>query len=270
VNGACSYPRGDRWRTAICILGAHRSGTSPITRVLNLLGLYLGAEGDLIPARPDNPKGFWEHSGLVRVNDRLLTIIAGAEQLDDRVWMGPPRWPDGWDRLPAVRMLARRTETMLRMHFGRERQWGFKDPRTALTLPFWQVLLPGMRYVICLRDPHDSARSLAKRDGIMLEQAYALWSRHMKAACNATAAPRRIVVSFEALLADTDREVGRLAAFIGMPERSEDPAIRAAIADHLDEALWHMRGDADGSTVPEAVGDLYRWLLTESETPARS
>jgi hypothetical protein len=93
---------------------------------------------------------------------------------------------------------------------------------------------------------------------------YAVWA--------GTAASRRIVVSFEALLADTDREVGRLAAFIGMPERAGEPTVRAAIADHLDEALWHMRGDANdhGSTVPEAVRDLYHRLQAESAAPAGS
>jgi len=43
----------------ICILGMHRSGTSLLTRVLNLLGVELGA-GDVFTMEPaaDNPKGY--------------------------------------------------------------------------------------------------------------------------------------------------------------------------------------------------------------------
>ena len=46
--------------TAVLILGMHRSGTSALTRVLNLLGVELGSE--LMAAAEDNNEtGFWEH-----------------------------------------------------------------------------------------------------------------------------------------------------------------------------------------------------------------
>ncbi len=44
--------------TGIVVAGMHRSGTSAIVRVLNLLGVDLPAA--LYPARPDNPVGYWE------------------------------------------------------------------------------------------------------------------------------------------------------------------------------------------------------------------
>ena len=50
---------------AICIAGAHRSGTSMVTRLLHCCGLELGPESELMPAQADNPEGFWEHLHLV-------------------------------------------------------------------------------------------------------------------------------------------------------------------------------------------------------------
>lgn len=63
---------------AVCVLGMHRSGTSLITRVLNLLGVYLGPEEHLITANADNPKGFWEHDLFKRRNDEILERLGGT------------------------------------------------------------------------------------------------------------------------------------------------------------------------------------------------
>ena len=40
--------------TVVYIAGIHRSGISLIRRLLNLCGVYLGAESDLLPPGPDN------------------------------------------------------------------------------------------------------------------------------------------------------------------------------------------------------------------------
>ena len=43
-------------KSCIIVLGMHRSGTSALTRVLNLLGVELGT--NFVPPDWDNPKGF--------------------------------------------------------------------------------------------------------------------------------------------------------------------------------------------------------------------
>ena len=69
-------------RTGVLVLGMHRSGTSALTRLLNLHGAALGDE--LMPARCDNPTGFWEHSAAVAIHERLLAALdeAISEKLD--------------------------------------------------------------------------------------------------------------------------------------------------------------------------------------------
>ena len=54
-------------QTCILVVGMHRSGTSALTRVLNLLGAELG-EGLMAPA-PGNPGGFWEKREVADLND---------------------------------------------------------------------------------------------------------------------------------------------------------------------------------------------------------
>jgi hypothetical protein len=51
----------------ILVAGMHRSGTSALTRALNLAGVPL--PGNLMPADTENEDGFWEPLDLVRIHE---------------------------------------------------------------------------------------------------------------------------------------------------------------------------------------------------------
>src|SRR3989337_2456670 len=76
--------------SVVCIAGMHRSGTSLIARMLNLCGLYLGSEDDLLSAAPDNPEGFWENRQFLNINDNILFALNGN-------WAVPPTFEPGWE-----------------------------------------------------------------------------------------------------------------------------------------------------------------------------
>src|SRR4051794_27736950 len=78
---------------AVLVLGMHRSGTSAMAGALALCGFATGS--DLMPAAADNPKGFWEHAGVVAIHERLLRAL-------DRPWHDPRPLPDDWLDHPAV------------------------------------------------------------------------------------------------------------------------------------------------------------------------
>ena len=59
-------------RTALVVVGMHRTGTSALTRVLSLLGATL--PHDLYPPGPDNPEGFWEPAKLVEVHEEHYEV----------------------------------------------------------------------------------------------------------------------------------------------------------------------------------------------------
>ena len=79
----------------VAIVGMHRSGTSMVAKLLQRAGLNLGAEGDLMPPAEENPEGFYEHLGFVRLNDEVLNV-AGA----------------GWDCPPAAWIRLGRTAAL--------------------------------------------------------------------------------------------------------------------------------------------------------------
>ena len=64
-------------RIAILVLGMHRSGTSAVTRVINLLGADLPS--NLMPAVAGaNEPGFWESMDVYRLNDEILASVGSS------------------------------------------------------------------------------------------------------------------------------------------------------------------------------------------------
>jgi hypothetical protein len=236
----------------VCVLGMHRSGTSLLTRVLNLLGVDLGPEAGLTTEPVvDNPRGYWEHQGLTLISDAIIKRYGGT-------WDNPPVLPVGWESDEAIDDLRRRAGELIG-GFSASLLWGWKDPRTCLTLPFWQQLLPEMRYVICLRKPVDVAASLAKRDDFTADKSLGLWCTYVASALKHSEGRARLCVFYEDLLSDTTNELARLAAFVGTSEETKSQ-LRDSIADFVDPNLQHHHSAPD-TLVPDSTVGLHATSL---------
>src|SRR5229473_2593466 len=110
----------------------HRSGTSMVSRLLNLCGLYIGPDTELLPPRPDNPEGYWENIRFLGINDRLLEHF-------DAGWDLAPAVCSGWELRPQLAPLRKESEDLIE-RFNEHQPWGWKDPRNSLTFPFWTHL----------------------------------------------------------------------------------------------------------------------------------
>jgi glycosyltransferase involved in cell wall biosynthesis len=219
--------------SAVLVLGMARSGTSAITRLLTLLGVELGPQEALLPPiAGENAKGFYEHRPIVKINKELLARMGGS-------WSQPPRPAQGWQRDAGLEDLRERARELLAADFAGAPLWGFKDPRTSLTLPFWEELLgDDVRYVICHRRPLDSARSLERRNGIRLDEGVALWTRYMASALAHTAGRRRIVVGYGELFSNREALVGELADFLDVAGAGTEQ-VRAQVRAWIDDDLRH-------------------------------
>jgi hypothetical protein len=187
---------------------------------------------------PANPEGFWEHHRIMRLNEEILRMLGGS-------WREPPEMPPGWTTAEELGDTRPRALELIEKSFRGQRLWGWKDPRNSLTLPFWQELLPRMRYVICLRNPLDVAASLERRDDIAPEQACELWLRYVASAILNTAGRPRLFVSYEEYFDRWSGPVSRLADFIG-----GNPAVtfvdsRQEIEEAINDRLWHHRTSLD-------------------------
>jgi glycosyltransferase involved in cell wall biosynthesis len=218
----------------VCVLGMHRSGTSLVSKIVNLLGYQLGPEEHLMVPNESNPKGFWEHQLLTNLNDAILARFGGT-------WDKPPNFPDRWEALSELDDLREHARAIIAADFSNVATWGWKDPRTCLTLPFWQRLMPPMRYVITLRNPLDVAQSLAKRDDFPLQKGNDLWLAHVTGALTHTAGWPRALFFYDDFVNDWESELERLSNFIGTNDKHLQEDCRIQVRSFLDEELRHHR-----------------------------
>lgn len=240
----------------VCVLGMHRSGTSLVAGVLRQLGLDLGPDLELLPPDANNQAGYFELADAVEINDEILAHYGGS-------WDDLPELPPGWERSDQLAQIRERARRLLVRRFAASSQWAWKDPRTCITLPFWQQLVSGLRYVICVRNPVDVAHSVRSREGEErpLDDYARDWLRHTSSALVYTADRPRLLVHYERFFEDAEHEVRRLARFVGREDRLEKHDALGKIFDFIDPALVHARSAssavADHPAMPFDVAALY-------------
>jgi GT2 family glycosyltransferase len=245
-------------QTAVCITGAHRSGTSMLTRLLHASGLYLGPESALMPPQADNPEGFWEHLGFVAVNDELLNELGGA-------WDLPPKADENFSdpRLDPLRMKAR----MLIEEFDSTDLWGWKDPRNSLTLPFWQNLLPGLKTLIIVRNPLEASHSMRERNGTSYSFGLRLWEIYNRRLLQTASEKERLITDYDSFFRNAESELRRIARFAGLPD-SEIAGAAALVSARRRHTHFTIDQLIDSRVSGEVV-ELYRALIAEASASTR-
>ena len=160
-------------RKAILVLGMHRSGTSAISRVVNLLGAT--APKNLMPGTPDNPKGYWESSRIYELHTQFLDSM-GSHWHD---WRSID--PDQLENSNAQQFKAK-LKGIIKAEYANSPLIFIKDPRICRLLPFWLTALKELNIdplaIVALRNPLEIGLSLHRRYGIALSKSYLLWLRH--------------------------------------------------------------------------------------------
>ena len=251
--------------TIICVTGMGRSGTSLVAGILNLLGASLGPSEQLMGPATSNLKGHWEHQPIVELNDEILALFGGS-------WDEPPVLAPGWHRAPEIVALREKGRAIIEAGFAGHDFWAWKDPRSSVTLPFWQDVLPPMKYILCLRNPLDVAFSLRKRDGYPIEKSGRLWLTHLTLSIAHTSGHPRLLMFYEDLMDDWSDQVERMAAFIERPGAAPDPVALQSIAEFVDRELEHHRTSLAESlqetAIPFAAQALHLMLRGAVHAPS--
>lgn len=234
---------------AVCIAGMHRSGTSMVARILSECGVYLGEPTQLLPPGEGNVAGHFEHQEFVQLNDEVLATLGGA-------WdVVPPRYAV-WRRRRLGPLRERAAALVARMR--PRAPWGWKDPRTSLTLPFWLDVVPDLRLVICVRDVVSVAHSLLVRDHSSELFGMRLWRSYNRRVLTASPHGRTLVTRYESYFEDPQREIGRLIGFLEL-EADRETVSRAA--GTVERSLRHHQVDYDPSGLPRGVARCRRDVL---------
>jgi hypothetical protein len=152
------------------IIGMHRSGTSALSGLLHTNGIVMGEEQDFNVSNDsgyhevisgENQKGFYENSRFRSLNDLILS------QNGYFVHRFSPYVPDN------ITMSEEATDIMGQLVSEYHKKypiWGFKDPRSCLTISLWQQFLTDNDFeyktILIKRDVDAVVASMQKRGNL--------------------------------------------------------------------------------------------------------
>lgn len=132
---------------AICILGMHRSGTSCLAGSLQAAGVFLG---EVHTNNHHNSKGNREHILINQLQEQVLKNNGGS-------WYNPPKTVK-WSQEHLDKLFS------ITAYFNNVSVWGFKDPRSLLTVSGLQEIISDIQFVGTFRNPASVVASLQRRN----------------------------------------------------------------------------------------------------------
>ena len=199
----------------VLVLGMHRSGTSMLSGVLDRLGVNMGEDK---PGRQvSNPMGHYEDGDFLSLNESILAKAGGS-----------------WDNPPSIENIQSQTASLTeevqriilsKEHANQNQIWGWKDPRTSLTI---QLFLPYLKnpYIIwCQRDPAAIAGSLLKRNDLTYQESEKLTEYYQQQIRNFLKGHPEIPVlrvSYQDIIDEPDTWILKIVYFLDLePEENQ-------------------------------------------------
>ena len=257
-------------RSAVVVLGVHRSGTSALAGVLGQLGCDLPQS--LMPPNENNPRGYFESNKVYQFNDALLASAGSS-------WDDWQEFNPGWIRSQRAEEFRTRARAVLAEEFGTSPLFVLKDPRICRFAPFWLDLLgqEGCRpLVVCThRNPLDVANSLARREGWPAAFGLLLWLRNVVDAEVGSRGRARCFTSYDRLMENWAAAVQGLQERLDIVLPRQSDSVAAEIEAFLSRDLQHFRKGPEQTIanpllsgwIRESYGILERWA-TEGERKA--
>ena len=245
----------------VFILGMHRSGTSALARLLNLIGLYFGGENVSTGRSTENEKGFWERRDVRQLNDAILFATAtdwdAVSKLD----------VDGLSASDRAGYTSAAADVV--MNLDAHRPWFVKEPRLCLLFPIWRDALETPVCIHIHRNPLEVAKSLRKRNDIPIPVGLALWETYNIRALQASHGLPRHILSYEQLLQKPIPVLESIHAFLTRHgdydlRQPGNQELSAFLNPDLRRQRATQRGFAKAATSSQVA--LYEFLAGASST----
>lgn len=254
---------GQTKKLCVLVVGMHRSGTSALTRTLNLLGCDLPHTlmGETASHEASNPAGHWESAAIAAFNDRILAS-AGT------TWRDCQPFSSAWYASPRFGDFKAQAQEILAAEFGSSNFFVLKDPRISKLLPFWLDALetfdvePLVASIV--RNPAEVSASLEVRNGLDPSYCELLWLRYVLDGEEATRGVRRAHVAYDDLLSDWRGLCGRLGDQLGLVWPRLSGSVASEVDAFLDPQLRHHR-----SSAREIRSSSSQWVKETGEVLAR-
>ncbi len=221
-------------KQAVIVLGMHRSGTSAVMRMCNLLGVDIGNK--LLKPNSANEAGFWEHEDIVDIHEEIFEYLGSS-------WDNVSILPDDWHKLDGIKSYKTRLKEIINRNFSDSPLWGMKDPRQCRLLPLWLDIFNEINieplFIIVLRNPDSVALSLNKRDGFVVDKSLLLWCEHNIEAEISSRGYKRCFLSFENIMSNWQKLVKKISSELGLNFPIPIKDIEGKIGGFLNSSLVH-------------------------------
>jgi len=195
-----------------------------VAGVLQRLGVFMGER--LQGADVSNPRGHYEDLEFQLLNKAILAHAGGS-------WRHPP----SHEAIMGVTKFDRQMAALVARRDAEHELWGWKDPRTCLTLCKWAPLLSEPVYVVAWRDWDAIIASLGSRNGMNANEVKDLCLLYDERFMQAQGEAPVFVAGYERAVDSPGQFVASLADALGIPTTPE------AIA-FIDPSLDHSRVSA--------------------------
>ncbi len=213
----------------IIIIGMHRSGTSILSNLLERCGVIMGI----------NMTGNEESTFMRNINKNLLDrmgfgwrCIEMLPKVDELYYEYPVL--TACIRIQIKRGIGSRhfgISGTLKLLLNKSQMWGWKDPRSSLTLPIWANIFPKAKIVHIYRDGRDIALSLGVREAAREQKSFireprtvqrmisdiALWEEYVKRCEHGMKLfETTYTLRYEDLIIDPEKQMEKLINALGL------------------------------------------------------
>lgn len=223
-------------RPIYVVLGTHRSGSSLCAHLMQAFGFNMSDQAN---PNPYNVKGHWEHLDIMSQQDQLLNVLGRNVYTAAHALPLPFEW---W-KLPVVKPIKRKLTSYLTGLMVSPKRLGFKDPRTVRFLPMWfeifRELSLAPKFIMCLRDPTQVARSLQARDGVDLALGEYRWMVYAVDFFRYTSGLSRCIIEYNDWFVEGMPNLRKLTKFLDLSGIGADADISSIAAEIVDPGLRH-------------------------------
>ena len=198
------------------VLGNGRSGTSMTTGILKILGVNMDAR-----EYPNqfNPKGDFESIDAHKINTRIYQLATG------KVYSEHHWYPPTYEQVLKLKD-NQEIQEMIKKFVDKHKSelWGWKNPKTSLTIELYLPYLENPHFVCIFRNPIKNAQSIVRMAGIDFYRALWLANFYNEAIRKFLIKYDypRLLLSFEDIIKNPIEEGRKIADFLGVePEDKE-------------------------------------------------
>lgn len=217
------------------ILGMHKSGTTLVAQMLHMSGINMIDENttsenvyERILAKPEDEdfrrkvheqtNFFFERESTNQLNQKIL-LSNGAERTENG-FVDSLFLPNE-NSLEVTSELQEEMKLIIAEANRRYQDWGFKDPRTCLTYPYWDQLLSDHKIIVVYRHfleilHHYEVYGRRQFNLHRLRKVLRAWVHHNRCILDylKTTHHQYLIINYELLMTD-ENEFDRLSNFVG-------------------------------------------------------